>query len=79
MTIEVIDSPVGSAAALAPSDMIWVEGGVFRKGSGRHHPEERPSNPKAIGRRPAARHAQPVDTSTSHVGFRCIVRERTNA
>ena len=26
--------------------------------------------------RPAARHAQPVDTSTSHVGFRCIVRER---
>ncbi len=24
--------------------------------------------------RPAARHAQPVDTSTSHVGFRCIVR-----
>jgi formylglycine-generating enzyme required for sulfatase activity len=26
--------------------------------------------------RPAARHAQPVDTSTSHVGFRCIVRGR---
>lgn len=26
--------------------------------------------------RPAARHAQPVDTSTSHVGFRCIIRER---
>jgi formylglycine-generating enzyme required for sulfatase activity len=25
--------------------------------------------------RPAARHAQPVDTSTSHVGFRCIIRE----
>lgn len=25
--------------------------------------------------RPAARHAEPVDTSTSHVGFRCIVRE----
>jgi formylglycine-generating enzyme required for sulfatase activity len=24
--------------------------------------------------RPAARHAQPVDTSTSHVGFRCIWR-----
>jgi sulfatase modifying factor 1 len=24
--------------------------------------------------RPAARHAQSVDTSTSHVGFRCIVR-----
>ncbi|MFO1150703.1 MAG: formylglycine-generating enzyme family protein [Alsobacter sp.] len=26
--------------------------------------------------RPAARHAQPVDTSTSHIGFRCIVREQ---
>ena len=24
--------------------------------------------------RPAARHAEPVDTSTSHLGFRCIVR-----
>lgn len=26
--------------------------------------------------RPAARHAEPIDTSTSHVGFRCVVRER---
>ena len=26
--------------------------------------------------RPAARHAEPIDTSTSHVGFRCIIRER---
>lgn len=25
--------------------------------------------------RPAARHPEPIDTSTSHVGFRCIVRE----
>lgn len=25
--------------------------------------------------RPAARHAQPTDTSTCHVGFRCVVRE----
>jgi formylglycine-generating enzyme required for sulfatase activity len=24
--------------------------------------------------RPAARHAEPVDTSASHVGFRCVVR-----
>jgi formylglycine-generating enzyme required for sulfatase activity len=27
--------------------------------------------------RPAARHAEPVDTSTSHVGFRCVVRSRS--
>jgi len=26
--------------------------------------------------RPAARMAHPVDTSTSHLGFRCIVRGR---
>jgi formylglycine-generating enzyme len=25
--------------------------------------------------RPAARHPEPVDTSTSHVGFRCVMRE----
>jgi formylglycine-generating enzyme len=29
--------------------------------------------------RPAARHAQPVDTLTSHVGFRCIVRDKRNS
>jgi formylglycine-generating enzyme len=26
--------------------------------------------------RPAARHPEPVDTSTTHVGFRCIIREK---
>jgi len=26
--------------------------------------------------RPAARHAEPVDTSTNHVGFRCVAREK---
>jgi formylglycine-generating enzyme required for sulfatase activity len=26
--------------------------------------------------RPAARHAHPIDTSTSHVGFRCVVRAK---
>ena len=28
--------------------------------------------------RPAARYPEPVDTSTSHVGFRCIVRPDTS-
>ncbi len=27
--------------------------------------------------RPAARHAEPIDTSTCHLGFRCIKRERS--
>jgi hypothetical protein len=26
--------------------------------------------------RPAARHAQPIDSSTCHIGFRCIVRDQ---
>ncbi|MDA9401813.1 formylglycine-generating enzyme family protein [Bradyrhizobium sp. CCBAU 45389] len=26
--------------------------------------------------RPAARHAEPIDTSASHLGFRCITRKR---
>ena len=29
--------------------------------------------------RPAARHAQPIDTSMSHVGFRCIFRENVSS
>ena len=28
--------------------------------------------------RPAARHAEPVDTSTSHVGFRCVMRRNND-
>jgi formylglycine-generating enzyme required for sulfatase activity len=27
--------------------------------------------------RPAARHAQPIDTSSGHIGFRCVVRKRS--
>jgi formylglycine-generating enzyme len=27
--------------------------------------------------RPAARHPQPIDSSMSHVGFRCVIRERS--
>jgi formylglycine-generating enzyme required for sulfatase activity len=26
--------------------------------------------------RPAARHAEAVDTSTSHLGFRCVLRDK---
>lgn len=29
--------------------------------------------------RPAARHAHPVDTSTSHIGFRCVIRNGRGA
>ena len=26
--------------------------------------------------RPAARHAQPIDSATSHIGFRCVIRDK---
>ena len=42
-------------------DMIWIPGGTFRVGSDAHYPEEAPV------------HCVSVDTS--HVGFRCVVRE----
>ena len=42
-------------------DMIWIPGGTFRVGSDAHYPEE------------ASVHCVSVDTS--HVGFRCVVRE----
>jgi formylglycine-generating enzyme required for sulfatase activity len=29
--------------------------------------------------RPAARHAEPVDTSTSHLGFRCVMRAKQSS
>jgi formylglycine-generating enzyme required for sulfatase activity len=29
--------------------------------------------------RPAARHAQPIDSGMSHVGFRCIIRQQETA
>ena len=29
--------------------------------------------------RPAARHAQPIDSGMSHVGFRCIIRQQATA
>jgi formylglycine-generating enzyme required for sulfatase activity len=57
----------GERALHAPSndrDMMRIPGGTFRMGSDRHYPEEAPV------------HRVTVDTSTSHVGFRCIVRSR---
>ena len=42
-------------------DTIWIPGGTFRVGSDAHYPEEAPV------------HCVSVDTS--HVVFRCVVRE----
>lgn len=46
--------------AVSHPEMVWIAGGRFRMGSGRHYAEEAP--------------AHPVETSTSHVGFRCVRR-----
>ena len=61
-------------------DMVWIHGGTFRMGSNDHYPAEAPAHDVHVDGfhcrpcRPAARHVQPVDTSTSHVGFRCVRR-----
>lgn len=59
--------------------MMRISGGTFRMGSDKRCPEESPVHRVTVDcrrYRPAARHAQPVDTLTSHVGFRCVIRER---
>jgi len=47
-----------------------VPGGTFWTGSADFYPEERPVHQV----RPAARQGEAVDTSTCHLGFRCVVR-----
>jgi len=43
-----MDPQVRSISALAPSDMIWIDGGVYRMGSDRHYPEEAPVHRVAV-------------------------------
>ncbi len=65
--------PAGKEGSIEPG----VEGAVFRKvlKGGSHL-----CAPSYCRRyRPAARHPQPVDTGTSHIGFRCIVRPTPGA
>jgi len=84
------DDTLSHSSSTAPlhQDMIWIPGGTFRMGSGKHFPPlikiprkvlkggSHLRAPNYCRRyRPAARHSE-VDTSTSHLGFRCIIRER---
>jgi formylglycine-generating enzyme required for sulfatase activity len=62
--------------------MTWIPGGTFAMGSADFYPEERPVHPVTVDGapsyclryRPAARQGEAVDTSTCHLGFRCVVR-----
>jgi len=65
------DNPRGGerADSIDPADVAGIPRRVTKGGS-------HACAPSYCQRyRPAARMAQPVDTSTSHIGFRCIVRE----
>ena len=81
--------PVDLVPEHAPTNMVWIAGGTYRMGSDHHYPEEAPAHRVTvdgfwIDRTPVtnrefrrfARHAEAVDTSTSHLGFRLIVRKR---
>lgn len=62
--------------------MRWIAGGTFTMGSLDWYPEEAPLRQVAVDGfwidevpdRPAARHPETIDTSTSHIGFRCVRR-----
>src|SRR5215212_7557086 len=47
VAVELMDPPVRTVTA-PPSDMIWIEGGVFRMGSDRHYAEEAPVHRVAV-------------------------------
>ncbi|KHJ54524.1 gliding motility-associated lipoprotein GldK [Aureimonas altamirensis] len=61
-------NPQGPAAAALPAAMHKVPQRVLKGGS------HLCAQNYCRRYRPAARHAQPVDTSTSHIGFRCVRR-----
>lgn len=68
--------------------MRLIAGGTFTMGSEAHYPEERPLRRVRVNSfwidetpvtnrqfaRPAARHPEMIDSATSHIGFRCVIR-----
>lgn len=56
------------------SQWMHIGSATARRSSGFPRTSRRPSQRDSRRYRPAARHAHPVDTSTSHIGFRCVVR-----
>lgn len=60
--------PLAEAASIDPRDPARITRKVLKGGSHLCAPSY------CRRYRPAARHAQPIDTSTSHVGFRCVLR-----
>jgi len=53
--------------------MTWIPGGTFAMGSADFYPEERPVHPVTMDGF-WIRQGGAVDTATSHLGFRCVVR-----
>ncbi|OHT18642.1 formylglycine-generating enzyme family protein [Edaphosphingomonas haloaromaticamans] len=61
--------PPTEAGSVAPGDPIPIPRRVLKGGSHLCAPSY------CRRYRPAARHAHPIDTPTSHIGFRCVYRE----
>lgn len=67
-----------STRPVVPDDMVRIDGGTFRMGSDVDYPEERPAHAVTADLLPALSAggaiSQAVDTTTSHIGFRCVLR-----
>jgi formylglycine-generating enzyme required for sulfatase activity len=59
--------------SLPDGERRWMPAGSFRMGSDERYPEEAPARP-CRRYRLAARMPQPIDTSSSHLGLRHILR-----
>jgi formylglycine-generating enzyme required for sulfatase activity len=64
--------------ATPTAGMTWIPAGEFAMGSADFYAEERPVHMVAVDGfwidTPAARQGEAIDTSTGHLGFRCVLR-----
>ena len=68
-------APAEAKGSSPASGMRWIPGGTFAMGSDDFYPEERPVHRVSVdGFWMDERQGQAIDSSTTHLGFRCIVR-----
>ena len=66
MGISVAADRPGQPGPPPHEDMVWIPGRTFLMGSDHHYPEEGPTRTVPVS-------GFWMDTSTCHIGFRCVV------